>query len=70
MYDDNTYQERYKVDLHLENLKTGEPTEIIAVQKGKNRKINYLSVSVGKTMINGSKVITEIIILRLEKKKF
>jgi len=31
MYDDNTYQERYKVDLHLENLKTGEPTEIIAV---------------------------------------
>jgi len=69
MYDDNTYQERYKVDLQLKKLKTGEATEIIAVQKGKNRKINYLSVSVGKTLINGSKVITEIIILRLEKKK-
>ena len=69
MFDDNTYKERYKVDLRLRKSTSREPTEIIALQSGKNRSINYLSASVGKTMINGSKVITEIIILRLEKKK-
>ena len=61
MYDDNTYQEQYRIDLNLPVSDTREPIQVISMVV--NSSGQYIALSVGKNLINGIEEIAEIIIM-------
>jgi len=66
MFDDITYKYKYSLDLDLPISDTDEPIMIITLNVSHDGM--FVAVAIGKTTINGTEIIKEIIILERGKK--
>jgi hypothetical protein len=62
MFDDYSYQQVDQIDLDLPESNTREDIEIINMKASNDGQ--YVAVSVGKNMINGEEIITQVIIVK------